>query len=113
MKESPLYVRTYDFLLWLVPRVQKFPKVHRFALSERLQHLVFDFQDSLVAAGKSKGQARSDWLQKADVQLAQIRVWIRLARDLEALSIRRYEYAARQLSEIGRLLGAWIKQTKQ
>jgi hypothetical protein len=112
MKESPLYVRTYDFLLWLVPRVQKFPKVHRFALSERIQRLAFDFQDSLVAAGKSQGEARSMQLHQADVQLAQLRVWIRLARDLEALSIRRYEHAARLVSEIGRLLGAWIKQEK-
>lgn len=111
MKESPLYVKTYDFLLWLIPQVQKFPKAHRFALSERIQRLALDFQDSLVAAGKAKGPARLKWLRQADLQLAQLRVWLRLARDLQALSIRRYEHAARLVSEMGRLLGAWIIKT--
>jgi hypothetical protein len=110
MQESPLYVRTYDFLLWLIPQVQKFPRVHRFGLGERIQRLVLDFQDSLVAAGKAHGNTRLEWLQKADLQLAQLRVWIRLVRDLEILSVRRYEHAARLLNEIGRLLGAWLKQ---
>jgi hypothetical protein len=109
MKESPLYVKTFDFLLWLIPRVQKFPKAHRFVLSERIQRLALDFQDSLVAAGKAQGAARLERLQQADLQLAQLRVWIRLARDLQALSVRRYEHAARLVSEIGRLLGAWIQ----
>ena len=111
MKESPLYVKTYDFLLWLIPQVQKFPKAHRFALSERIQRLSLDFQDSLVAAGKAQGATRLEQLQQADLQLAQLRVWIRLARDLQALSIRRYEHAAHLVSEIGRLLGAWIQNT--
>ena len=108
MKESPLYVKTYDFLFWLIPHVQKFPKAHRFALSERIQRLALDFQDSLVAAGKAKGPARLEWLQQADLQLAQLRVWLRLARDLRAMPVRQYEHAARLVSEIGRLLGAWI-----
>lgn len=110
VKESPLYVRTYDFLLWLILRVQKFPKVHRFALSERIQRVAFDFQDSIIAAGKTKGSSRKEYLYQADIQLAQLRIWIRMARDLEALSIRRYKYAAQLISEIGRLLGAWIKK---
>lgn len=110
MLESPLYVRTYDFLLWLIPQVQKFPRVHRFGLAERIQRLALDFQDSLVAAGKAQGKIRLDRLRRADLQLAQLRVWLRLVRDLEIVSIRRYEHATRLLNEIGRLLGAWLKQ---
>ena len=110
MKESPLFTKTYDLLLWLIPRVQKFPRAHRFGLGERIQRLALDFQDTLVAAGKVKGPQRREHLAQADLQLAQLRVWMRLTRDLEILSIRRYEHAARSLSEVGRLLGAWIKQ---
>jgi len=110
LNESPLFVRTYDFLLWIIPQLQKFPRIHRFGLTERIQRLSLDFQDSLVAAGKAQGKTRLAQLQQADLQLAQLRVWIRLVRDLEVLSIRRYEHAARLLNEIGRLLGAWLKQ---
>lgn len=110
MQESPLYARTYDLLLWLIPQVGKFPRVHRFGLGERIQRLALDFQDSLVAAGKAQGVLRLEYLQRADIQLAQLRLWMRLTRDLEILSIRRYEHAAGLLNEVGRLLGAWIKK---
>ena len=109
MKESPLYVKTYDFLLWLIPRVQKIPRVYHFALSERIQSLALGFQDSLVAASEAQGTARLEQLQHADLQLEQLRVWIRLAFDLDVLSIRRYEHATILMSEIGHLLGAWLQ----
>lgn len=112
MKESPLFVKTYDLLLWLIPCVQKFPRSHRFGLAERIQRLALDFQDTLIAAGKSVGADRRTLLINADVQLSQLRVWLRMTRDLKVLSLNRYEYASRMVSEIGRLLGAWLNKEK-
>lgn len=112
MNESPLFVRTYDFLLWFIPHVQKFPRVYRFTLSERVQRLALDFQDTIVAAGKTRNIQRRNHLQSADIQLEQLRVWIRFARDNNLCTIRQYEHSARSLVEIGNLLGAWIKQTR-
>ena len=111
MNESPLFVRTYEMLLWLIPQVQKFPRAYRFSLAERIQRLALDFQDSLVSAGKSQGEARRQWLQRADVQLAQLRLWVRLAKDLSLFTVRRYEHVSRLVVEVGRLLGGWIKQS--
>jgi four helix bundle protein len=107
-----VYVRTYDLLLWLIPQIQKFPRAHRFGLAERIQRLGLDFQDSLVAAGKSAGNERRSWLHQADLQLEQLRTWLRLALDLELFSVRQYEHAARLTNEVGRLLGAWIKKSQ-
>jgi len=112
MNESPLFVRTYDFLLWFVPQVQKFPRIYRFTLSERVQRLAFDFQDSIVAAGKNQGHGRFEKLRLADIQLEQLRVWIRFARDNQLLTIKQYEHASRGMAEMGRLLGAWLKQSR-
>lgn len=112
MNESPLFSRTYDLLLWLIPQVQRFPRAHRFGLAERIQRLGLDFQDSITAAGKAQGSQRSDWLQRADVQLEQLRTWLRLAVELKLLDLRQYEHVSRLVSEVGRLLGAWIKHQK-
>lgn len=112
MNESPLFVRTYDFILWLIPHVQKFPRVYRFTLSEHVQKLVFDFQDGIVAAGNSQGAGRFEKLRSADIQLEQLRLWIRFARDNELFTIKQYEHASRGLAEVGRLLGAWLKQSR-
>jgi four helix bundle protein len=110
MNESPLFIRTYDFLLWLVPQIQKFPRTYRFTLSERIQRLALSFQDSLIAAGKTKGRSRFEHLQQADVQLEQLRLWLRFSRDKDLLTIQQYEHSIRQLKEVGNLLGAWLKQ---
>ncbi len=110
MNESPLFVRTHDLLLWLIPQVQKFPRVHRFGLGERVQRLALDFQDSLTAAGKSRLEERKAKLHQADIQLEQLRGWIRMTRDLDLLTVSQYEHVSRLVSEVGRLLGAWIKQ---
>ncbi|MBU2611715.1 MAG: diversity-generating retroelement protein Avd [Chloroflexi bacterium] len=110
MNESPLFTRTYDFLLWLIPQVQKFPRVHRFTLAEHIQNLALEFQDNLVAAGKSAGDTRRDLLKEADIQLEQMRHWVRFSRDNDLFTLKQYEHAARLMAEVGRLLGAWLKQ---
>lgn len=110
MNESPLFTRTYDLLMWLIPQVQKYPRAHRFGLAERIQRLSLDFQDTLVAAGKSKGAQRIERLRAADTHLEQMRVWMRFSRDNQLISVRQYEHVIRLMAEVGRLLGAWLKQ---
>lgn len=109
MNESPIFSRTYDMLLWLLPHVTKFPRVHRFGLGERITRLGLDFQETLIAAGLHRGRERVTLLDKADIQLAQLRQTIRLGKDLQLLSIGQYEHIAAMLVEVGRLLGGWRK----
>ena len=110
MNESPLFIRTHDLILWMIPHAQKFPRAHRFGLGERVQRVLLDFQDSLVAAGKSKAETRREFLGTADIQLEQLRGWIRISRDFDLLTVPQYEHVSRLVAEVGRLLGAWIKQ---
>jgi hypothetical protein len=112
MKDSPVFVRTYDLILWLLPAATRFPRVHRFGLGERVVSRALDFQESLLAAGLQSGEERANWLNQADSQLAQLTQLVRLCKDLELISICQYEHAAAMLVEIGRLLGGWIKKQK-
>lgn len=108
MQESPIFSRTYDLLLWLLPQAGKFPRVHRFGLGERVVRQALDFQEVLIRAGLSK-QERGSLLNEADVQLAILRQNVRLCKDLELLKLNQYEHVAGMLAEIGRLLGGWKK----
>jgi len=112
MNESPLYVRTYELILWLIPELLKFPRTHRFGLAEHLQNLVTEFQDALIAAGKAQGDERLALLRKADAYLEQVRVWVRMSRDLRLITMRQYEHISRMMVEIGRMLGAWMKKVQ-
>ncbi len=109
-RESPIFVRTYDWLRWVMPLTLSFPKSQRFVLAQRLQQKSLDFYDHLVAAGRRVNMDEN--LQQADVLLEQIRLNVRLCRDMQLLSPRQYEHAARLLDEIGRLLGGWLAKHK-
>jgi hypothetical protein len=111
MNESPLFTRTYDLLLWLLPQATKFPRQHRFGLGERVVRRALDFQELLLAAAARKGPQRRDLLLQADAALGQLKYLLRMSKDLELISLGQYEYVLRLLVEVGRLLGAWLKQT--
>lgn len=109
MPESPIFSRTYDFLLWLLPRAAKFPRHYRFTLAERVQRRALDFHETLISAGLRRGPERAVRLHEADAQLAQLRHLLRLCADLGCLTLPQYEHAAALLTEIGKLLGGWRK----
>ena len=109
MQESPIFTKTYDLLLWLIPQATKFPRLHRFGLGERVTRLALDFQESILEAGLRRNRERSMVLIRADVQLAQLRHHLRLCKDLGLLSIGQYEHITRMTVEVGRLLGGWQK----
>ena len=113
--QSPLFAKTYDFLLWLLPLTLKFPKSQRFLLAERLSGMALDFYDLIIAAVQQpQGQAQK--LDEADRLLTQIRLYVRLSHDLGCLSLGQFEHAARKMDELGRLIGGWKRKesrTKQ
>lgn len=111
MNQSPIFSRTYDFLLWLLPQAAKFPRLYRFTLAERIQRHALDLQETLIAAGLRPGPERALHLRAADTQLAQLRQLLRLCADLELLTLGQYEHAAALLTEIGKLLGAWLRDS--
>ncbi|HRE22354.1 MAG TPA: diversity-generating retroelement protein Avd [Rhabdaerophilum sp.] len=96
-----------QFLLWLVPTVEKFPRSQKFLLGDRLQSTALDVLEALIEATFTRDRRAA--LARANMGLEKLRHLARLAFELRHLDGRRYEFAARALDETGRLIGAWIK----
>jgi len=111
MKDSPIFVRTYDLLLWLIPAVEKFPRSQRPVLGRAVQEAALALQSHLTAAGLSRAPLPA--LEQADVALALLRARLRLCYDLRLLTPGQYEHAGRMLAEVGRLLGGWQRRIQQ
>jgi len=107
--QSPLFVKTYDFLLWLIPLTLKFPKSQRFLLAERLSKMVLDFYD-LILDAVMEPERQGERLDEADKLLTKIRLYIRLSYDLKCIAQGQFEHAARRVDEIGRLIGGWKRK---
>jgi hypothetical protein len=100
-RTGPAVEAHYQFLLWLVPTVDRFPKAHKFVFGDRVLNVGLDVLELLVAATFTRD--RKSHLGQANLGIDKLRFLLRMASDFRFLDRGRYEHAARSLDEIGRL----------
>ena len=106
-----IYQKTYDFMLWLHPVVNKFPKNQRFVLGQRIENKTLDLIHSMIVANVAR--EKYPLLVAASVDLDELRMFLRLAKDLYFVSVRQYGIAAERMNEIGRMLAGWMARFPQ
>ncbi len=111
MPDTPLFVKTHDFILWLLRHTQRFPKNLRHSYTVRLESLAFEFEELLLMANSCRGKSRLEFLMLADAKLVCLRSLLRYSYDLKLLGGTQIHYAADYFDQLGRLLGAWLKGT--
>ena len=112
MSQLPIFVKTYDLLLWLIPRTTTFPREQRFVMARHVQDVALRFQEYLIEAAtlsQRNRQGKLACLNKADVELTKLRFHLRLCRDLRLLDSGQHRHVSQMVDEIGRLLGGWFK----
>ncbi len=105
--QSPIFVKTEVFIVWVLEHTQKFPKHERFRLAKRIEDQLFAFHAALTAA--ALGRNTHQHLMQADIELAKFRAYFRLSLEMKYTSAGQFGYAAQQVTEIGKLLGGWLK----
>jgi four helix bundle protein len=107
--EMVIFTRTYDFVAWLLPLTQNFPRSQRFVVTQRLQNAALNFQELLIEANAQRGPARSEILRAADAELRKVRLYLRLSQKWDWIKEGQYRHVSAMAAEIGRLLGGWKK----
>jgi four helix bundle protein len=111
MEELQILQKTYDMVQYGYVCLRQFPKSEKFALAAEIKGVMARLLRLIVRANKRYHKKTT--LQDVDIELATLRTYVRLAKDLKFLPFRKYENWAKMLDEIGRMLGGWIKSTKQ
>ena len=106
-EELVLLTRLFDLVAWLLPKAEHFPKVYRHSVTQRLMNAALDCQEAVFTAQSARDNRRQLALQEADAALNRLRRYLRLAQQWHWLSNGQFEH----VSEIGKLLGGWIKQS--
>lgn len=102
-------IKWYDWVKWVLQRVDSFPKNQRFVFGQRLADRAIDVLELLVEAAYSAHKA--DLLARANRQIEVLRWLVRLAKEQELLTMRQYGFACKGLTECGRMVGGWLKQS--
>ncbi|MCL4880429.1 MAG: diversity-generating retroelement protein Avd [Anaerolineae bacterium] len=104
-----ILTRTFDLLAWLLPKTERFPKVYRPTVTQRMMNAALDFQEALFEAMSQRGTTRQKHLRSADAALNKLRLYLRLAYHWRWLNDGQYRHVSVMVAEIGSLLGGWMK----
>lgn len=110
MKESPIFIKSFETLLWILEHTKKFPKHQRFVMAKRIEEAALSFQDELVLATKTDDSLAA--LRRADYHLERLKLYNSLSLKLKLSTLAQYEFLARGLEELGKLLGGWLRRLR-
>lgn len=97
----------HELLLWMIPQIDKLPRIRRFTLGERLESVLLEVLELAVEAAFTHHKRGA--LERANLRLETARHLWRLAFELQAVAGKPYEHGARLMDELGRQLGGWLK----
>jgi hypothetical protein len=81
-------------------------------LGERLIRKSLDIQDELVAAAlMAKSGEKEKLLAEISLCIDQLRYLLRLARDSQCMNRDSWYFCAKDLTEVGKMLGGWLKSS--
>ncbi|AHF04320.1 hypothetical protein MARPU_11010 [Marichromatium purpuratum 984] len=110
-EDLPIFTAWMQFLEWLLPATEKFPKRVRFTFADRINNLALDIAEDLVEARYTRDKAAI--LRRVNLRLEKLRVLLRLCHRLQYLPHAGYEHAAKSINGVGRMLGGWIREQEQ
>jgi hypothetical protein len=102
--------KAYDFVLWLLPKAEKFPRSYRFTLGERLVAGGIDLLLALVEASYTSDKLPA--IEAGNRRVNAVRYLLRLSKDLRLLSVDAYAFASERVEEIGRMVGGWRRSLR-
>jgi len=91
--------------------ITTFPKTKRYTLGQKLDNLTLEILELLFSIPSS--QNKTDTLQKMSIKLDLLKILLRFAKDSQAITDKKYLELQLILQEIGKMLGGWIRSTKQ
>lgn len=102
-----LWQKAEDFVEYLFPILDRFPKHEKFALTTRIKNHCYEILETIIRTNKSRNKAKG--LYEIDTQLEMLRWLIRHSHVRKYLSHRSYEHASKLVSELGRITGGLLK----
>ena len=90
-----------------------FPKKDRYTLGQRCEEHILQVLEGVMLAAQTGRADKLPILESVSNKLDILKVFIRLANDLDVLSDNRYILCQNHIQEIGKMLGGWIKSTRE
>ena len=111
--EIPIFKKTYDLYKNFYAHRADVPRQDRYTIWQRSENCILDVLEGVLLASQLNKAEKLPVLEQTSVKLNSLRVFIRLMKDVKAMDNRRYLAFESNIDEIGRMLGGWIKSSKE
>jgi len=109
-EELPLYKATYDMMLSVFRFVKDFTKEYKYSVGDTLKKETLDLMTLVYRANVRKEKATV--LAEARERIEVIRLYIRLMKDLQQVSIKQFVQVNQQVENVSRQLAGWHKSSE-
>lgn len=91
--------------------LRQFPKSEKYALAADIKNSMYKTLELIIVANKH--YYKKNTLRELDVEVDKLKTLVRLSKDLGFLPFKKYKILTAYIVEIGKMVGGWIKSTKQ
>ena len=107
--EIPVIKTLYDLYVLTHNLVSKFPKHERYSLGEKLENTIFEAIEYIVFGNVQQKNFKDAYILKANTKIELLKLYYRLAFDMNIIVDKSYLKAQEFLQEIGKMLGGWLR----
>lgn len=106
-QEPQIILKFYDLYKTFYLEIKKWPKPERYNLGRKCEEIILEILENLLTA--SRLQTKHSNLFRANIKLQMLKKLIRLGKDIQVINNKKYIFLEKELFEIGRMLGGWLK----
>ena len=110
--DIPIFKKAYELYKTFYGYRNTVSKQDRYTIWQRCENLILDILENILWASQLSKNDKLPILEKTSLKLNFLRVFLRLCKEIKVLDNRKYVLFEEDVDEIGRMLGGWIKSTK-
>ena len=110
--DIPIFKKSYELYKLFHSFRNSIPKQDRFTIWQRCENIILEIVEGILWASQISKSEKLSVLKKTSVKLNFLRVFLRLLKDTKTIDAKKYIALETLVDEIGRMLGGWIKSTK-
>ncbi len=111
--DIPIFKKVYDLYKTFYGCRAVIAKQDRYTIWQRCENIILDILEGILSASQTSKSEKLPILEKTSVKLNFLRVFLRLMKEMKTIDIKKYVTLEESVDEIGRMLGGWIRSTKE
>ena len=110
--DIPIFKKTYELYKEFYSLRNFVPRQDRYAIWQKCGNIILGILENILLASQLSKAEKLPALEKSSLKLNFLRVFFRLCKEIKVLDNKKYILLEEDIDEIGRMLGGWIKSTK-